>query len=167
MRIFSIILLSFLLIACGSMQNNASMGDHAKDGMSMDMATPDLAAPPAAESNGVAIRDPWARKAAKGDISAAYMAITNATTADTLVSATGDIATSIELHTVVNENGMMQMIQAEGGVPIPANGTQLLKPGSFHIMLIGLTTDLKAGDSFPLTLTYANAGPVTVTVEVR
>ena len=160
-------MLSFLLIACGSMQNNASMGHHAKDGMTMDMATPDLAAPLAAESNGIAIRDPWARKAAKGDISAAYMAITNATTADTLVSATGDIATSIELHTVVNENGMMQMIQAEGGVPVAANGMQVLKPGSYHIMLIGLSTDLKSGDSFPLTLTFANAGPIDVMFEVR
>ncbi|RLT32234.1 MAG: copper chaperone PCu(A)C [Chloroflexi bacterium] len=160
MRTFSIILVTLLLTACGGgMNHNAHMG--------VAVATPDLEAQPAAESNGIAIGDSWARKAAKGDISAAYMAITNATTADTLVSATGDIATSIELHTVVNENGMMQMIPAEGGVPIDANGTQILKPGSFHIMLIGLRKDLKSGDSFPLTLTFANAGPIAVMFEVR
>jgi len=159
MRTFSIILVTLFLTACGGMQHNVQMG--------MAVPTPDLAAPPAAESNGIAIRDPWARQGTNGDNSAAYMAITNATTTDTLVSAAGDIATSIELHTVVNENGMMQMIPAEGGVPVDANGMQILKPGSFHIMLIGLRKDLKSGDSFPLTLTFANAGPIDVMFEVR
>ena len=160
MRTFSIILVTLFLTACGGgMNHNAQMG--------MAVATPDLAAQPAAESNGIAIRDPWARQGTNGDNSAAYLAITNATSADTLLSATGDVATSVELHTVVNENGMMQMIPAEGGVPIDANGTQILKPGSFHIMLIGLRKDLKSGDSFTLTLTFANAGPIDVTFEVR
>jgi copper(I)-binding protein len=135
--------------------------------MGMAVATPDLATTPVAQSNGIAIRDPWARQGTNGDNSAAYLVITNATSADTLLSATGDVATSVELHTVVNENGMMQMIPAEGGVPVDANGIQSLKPGSFHIMLIGLRKDLKSGDSFPLTLTFANAGPINVMFEVR
>jgi len=160
MRTFSIILVTLFLTACGGgMNHNAQMG--------MAVATPDLAAQPVAESNGIAIRDPWARQGTNGNNSAAYLVITNATSADTLLSATGDVATSVELHTVINENGMMQMIPAEGGVPVDANGMQTLKPGSFHIMLIGLRKDLKSGDSFPLTLTFANAGPIDVMFEVR
>jgi copper(I)-binding protein len=46
-------------------------------------------------------------------------------------------------------------------------GMQLLKPGGFHIMLIGLTNELKSGDTFDITLTFANAGEITVTVPVR
>jgi copper(I)-binding protein len=160
MRTFNIILVTMFLTACGGgMNHSAHMG--------MAVATPDLATTPVAQSNGIAIRDPWARQGTNGDNSAAYLVITNATSADTLLSATGDVATSVELHTVINENGMMQMIPAEGGVPVDANGIQSLKPGSFHIMLIGLRKDLKSGDSFPLTLTFANAGPINVMFEVR
>ena len=160
MRTFNIILVTMFLTACGGgMNHSAHMG--------MGVATPDLATTPVAQSNGIAIRDPWARQGTNGDNSAAYLVITNAASADTLLSATGDVATSVELHTVVNENGMMQMIPAEGGVPVDANGIQSLKPGSFHIMLIGLRKDLKSGDSFPLTLTFANAGPINVMFEVR
>ena len=159
MRTLSIIVLTLFLTACGGMQHSGQMG--------MAVATPDLAVTPVSQSNGIAIRDPWARQGTNGDNSAAYLVISNASTSDTLLSATGDVATSVELHTVVNENGMMQMIPAEGGVPLDANGMQTLKPGSFHIMLIGLRKDLKSGDSFPLTLTFANAGPIDVMFEVR
>ena len=34
-------------------------------------------------------------------------------------------------------------------------------------MLTGLKQPLKLGDSFPLTLTFAKAGPVSVTVSVE
>ncbi|MER3484909.1 MAG: hypothetical protein C4345_01930, partial [Chloroflexota bacterium] len=41
------------------------------------------------------------------------------------------------------------------------------KPGGYHIMLIGLTRDLKAGDRYELTLQFEKAGEVTLTVDVR
>jgi copper(I)-binding protein len=41
-----------------------------------------------------------------------------------------------------------------------------LAPGSYHIMLSGLKQSLKQGDSFPITLSFAKAGPVTATVTV-
>jgi copper(I)-binding protein len=34
-------------------------------------------------------------------------------------------------------------------------------------MLMGLKRPLKEGDAFPLTLTFANAGPVQTSVRVR
>ena len=39
-------------------------------------------------------------------------------------------------------------------------------PGSMHIMLVGLKQPLKEGQTFPLTLTFAKAGKVDVTVSV-
>jgi copper(I)-binding protein len=42
-----------------------------------------------------------------------------------------------------------------------------LKPGGYHIMLMGLSAPLKEGDSFPLSLTFAHAGSTTVTVKVK
>mgnify|MGYP002735320739 FL=1 len=51
-------------------------------------------------------------------------------------------------------------------IPVPAGATIELAPGGFHGMLMGLTTALKEGDSFPVTLTFERAGEVTVDVEV-
>jgi copper(I)-binding protein len=61
----------------------------------------------------------------------------------------------------------MKMRPVEGGIEIPSAGLQMLKPGSYHIMLIGLNRDLKSGDTFEVTLTFANAGDITVTIPVR
>ncbi len=42
-----------------------------------------------------------------------------------------------------------------------------LSPGGYHVMLMGLKSPLKAGDSFPLTLAFEHAQPITVTVKVE
>ena len=42
-----------------------------------------------------------------------------------------------------------------------------LKPGSYHVMLMGLKKPLVAGQSIPLTLTFAKAGNISVTVPVQ
>ena len=167
MRTFIIFALALSFSACG-MQNQASMGNSAgSNGMAGPMSTPDVDALPAVVENGITIRDPWARTGTEGDNSAVYMVIENANSDDTLLSVSGVVAAAVELHTVINDNGMMKMIPVEGGIPVLADATQILKPGSFHIMLIGLTNDLKSGDTFPLALTYANAGQITVSIEVR
>ena len=51
---------------------------------------------------------------------------------------------------------------------LPACQVVELKPGGpLHVMLIELNQKLKAGDSFPLTLTFAKAGKRDVTVKVE
>lgn len=103
-----------------------------------------------------------------GANSAAYMVIRNTgSEADKLIAASTDAAKTVELHTVIEEGGMMRMRQVEGGIDIPANGQVELKPGGFHVMLIGLTRDLNAGDKVELTLTFEKAGQIPVTAEVR
>ncbi len=103
-----------------------------------------------------------------GANSAAYMVIRNTgSEADKLIAASTDAAKTVELHTVIEEGGMMRMRQVEGGIDIPANGQVELKPGGFHVMLIGLTRDLNAGDKVELTLTFEKAGEIPVTAEVR
>lgn len=103
-----------------------------------------------------------------GANSAAYMVIRNTgNEPDKLIAASTDVAKIVELHTVVEEGGMMRMRQVEGGIDVPANGEVVLKPGGFHVMLIGLTRDLNAGDSVQLTLTFEKAGQIPVTAQVR
>lgn len=103
-----------------------------------------------------------------GANSAAYMVIRNTgSEPDKLIAASTDVAKTVELHTVIEEGGVMRMRQVEGGIEIPANGEVVLKPGGFHVMLIGLTRDLNAGDKVQLTLTFEKAGQIPVTAEVR
>jgi copper(I)-binding protein len=113
--------------------------------------------------------DAWARPSTSMDLAgAAYVTITNGTgTDDALVGASSPAAQTVEVHeTVAGDSGMMGM-QPVGSVPIPAGGALELKPGAYHIMLIDLTQELKAGDTIQLTLTFEKAAPVTVTAEVR
>jgi periplasmic copper chaperone A len=65
------------------------------------------------------------------------------------------------------ENGVMQMREVADGLPIPAGGSVVLKPGSHNVMLIGLKKPLTAGEKFPLTLTFEKAGNISVTVPVQ
>jgi copper(I)-binding protein len=54
----------------------------------------------------------------------------------------------------------MQMREVEGGLAVPADqGVELKAGGLLHVMLIDLKKPLKAGDRFPITLTFEKAGP--------
>ncbi|MFN8488329.1 MAG: copper chaperone PCu(A)C [Caldilineaceae bacterium] len=102
-----------------------------------------------------------------GATSAAYLTIRNpGSQPDRLVKVASPVAKAVELHTVVEQNGMMTMHPVDG-VDVPAHGEAILKPGSFHIMLIGLTCALKVGDTLTVTLTFAKAGEMTVQAQVR
>ena len=59
------------------------------------------------------------------------------------------------------ENGMMKMAQLTEGLPLAAGQAVELKPGGNHLMLIGLTAPLVAGETVPLTLTFQDAKGVT------
>lgn len=61
----------------------------------------------------------------------------------------------------------MKMVPQHDGVEIPAGETLVLEPGSFHIMLIGLTESLMEGDAFVATLHFEKAGAVEITVPIH
>lgn len=160
-----LLILILALSACG----NQATGDHGAgmSGHDGNMTAPNADAPAIVTQNGISLHDPWARTGTSGDNSAAYVAVKNANATDTLVAASSDVAASVELHTVISEDGIMKMRPVEGGIEIPGMGLQMLQPGSYHIMLIGLNNDLKSGDTFAVTLTFANAGDITVIIPVR
>lgn len=120
------------------------------------------------DGEGVEAHDYWARAAMAGGNSAAYMLLHNhGTEADALISASSDAADAVELHlSQMNADGTMAMIQQEK-IDLPADGEVELKPGSYHIMLIGLKQDLMAGSDITITLTFEHAGEITLTVPVK
>lgn len=62
--------------------------------------------------------------------------------------------------------GMMTMREVPS-IEVPADGSVELKPGGLHIMLLDVKKTLAVGDTIEVTLTFENAGEVTVTAEVR
>lgn len=113
------------------------------------------------------VEQPWARASAgPARNGAAFMAIRNAGPDDRLIGAAGDVAARVEIHTHLMEGNVMRMRQVEA-VEVPAGGTTSLQPGGFHIMLIGLKAPLAEGDSFPLTLTFEQAGNLAIDVVVQ
>ncbi|CAN5316784.1 copper chaperone PCu(A)C [soil metagenome] len=114
------------------------------------------------------IQHPHARATVPGQASGgAYIGLENTgKDSDTLVSANSPVARSVELHTMSMQGDVMRMRQVQE-IELKPSAKIVMKPGDgYHMMLLGLNRELKAGDKFPLTLNFAKAGKVEVTVHV-
>jgi hypothetical protein len=110
----------------------------------------------------------WSRKSASGQNTAAYMMIKNGGAEDTLVSATISEANMVEIHeTAAAANGMMEMRPLAQGLKIPANGNVELKPGGYHVMVMGLKQDLNVGSNVKLKLTFKSGKTLELTAPVQ
>jgi len=123
-----------------------------------------LIALPAFAHDGVHINDPYARvMGGVGASGAVFFEIENHQQGDDrLIDATSDVADKVELHTHKEEGGVMKMIHVPEGFAIPAGGMHALARGGDHVMLLGLKSELKNGDTVNLTLTFEKAGEVQV-----
>jgi copper(I)-binding protein len=113
------------------------------------------------------IMKPWSRPLPAVSVNgAAYMTLTNTGNApDRLVSVTTPAASKAELHNHIMEGGLMKMRPA-GAVEIAPGHPTMLQPGGLHVMLMGLTEPLVAGNAFPLTLNFERAGSIDVKVMI-
>jgi len=112
------------------------------------------------------VQAPWARPTVQGQtVGGGYFRIDGGATNDRLLGVSSDIAQSVELHTMRMDGDVMRMRQLNS-VEVPARQTVEFKPGGMHVMLIGLKTPLKVGNSFPMTLRFEKAGSVSVDVRV-
>jgi len=99
--------------------------------------------------------------------SAAFMSITNhSDKEDRLLAVKTKIASKPSLHNHINDNGIMKMRRVEY-VTIAGNDRFELKPGGFHIMLMGLKAPLIEGNQFNMTLIFKNAGEISVSVKIK
>ena len=108
----------------------------------------------------------WARPTVAGQAGGGgFLTITGGVSGDRLLSASAGVSKAVELHQMAMEGSVMRMREVPG-IDVPAGQTVALKPGGLHIMFMGLSQPLKAGDSFPLTLRFEKAGEVKVDVKV-
>lgn len=129
-------------------------------------AAPKVEAPVDAK---LTVEGAWAAATPEGvAVSAGYMTVSNPTgVQDRITAAAMPKAGVTELHVMEMEGGAMKMRTAQGGVVVPANGKAEFAPGGTHLMFLQLKEPLKVGEKVPVTLTFENAGPMTVDFEVR
>ena len=97
---------------------------------------------------------------------AAYFHIKNQSdSSDELTGATSPIAKKTSLHQHIHEDNIVKM-RPVASISIPANGKILLKPGGYHVMLMGLQQPLDAGKQFPLQLTFKKSGTIDILVDI-
>ncbi|MCA9911299.1 MAG: copper chaperone PCu(A)C [Anaerolineae bacterium] len=96
--------------------------------------------------------------------SAAYFVIENrGETPVVLASVTTPVAGRAEIHRTVIENSVASMVPVETGIEIGPGETFSFDPGGYHVMLLDLVQDLKAGDYFALTLNFDMPGAEAMT----
>jgi len=109
----------------------------------------------------------WSRPTASaGMAGVVYLTVTDSGAPTTLVSVTTPIAAQAEMHQSTEQNGMMEMLPVKS-LPIAPGAPIKFSPGGYHIMLMGLTKPLSPGQTFPVTLTFADGSKVTTTVTVQ
>lgn len=126
-------------------------------------------ASPATSAGSMHVEDAWARASMGMDrAGAAYLAVTNSTgQPDALIGARSPAAASVELHeTSAGASGQMAMHPVDR-IDLPVGGRVALEPGGRHIMLIGLTADLVAGQEIEVTLDFEHAPDLLVKAPVK
>ncbi|MCP4330433.1 MAG: copper chaperone PCu(A)C [Alphaproteobacteria bacterium] len=120
----------------------------------------------AAEGPEIIVERPWSR-ASVSKTGAVYLTIVNiGNAADTLIGVSSAAAKKAEVHTTIDDGGVMKMRPVER-IEIAPGEHIILEPGGKHIMLIGLTGALQEGGTVPLALMFEKAGPVAATAAVH
>jgi periplasmic copper chaperone A len=114
----------------------------------------------------VKITDAWVRgTVAQQKASGAFMQITSAS-GGRLLEVSTPLAGVAEIHEMAMQGDMMRM-RAVPALELPAGKTVELKPGGYHVMLMDLKQQLKAGDSVPLTLVVEGKDGKRETLQVK
>ncbi len=132
------------------------------------------------DDTGASVSDVWARATVPGaSVGAVYFDL-EVSNDDTLigVAVPPEVAGQAEIHVSapaeasgemsdeMGDMGAMQMQVMPDGLPLTGGTTVSFEPGGYHVMLPDLVEPLTIGDVFELTLDFATADDVTVTVEI-
>ncbi len=114
----------------------------------------------------VTVKDAWVRGTVPAQtVTGAFMTLTSSEDAK-LVGARSPVAKMSELHVSTMTNGVNNMRHADS-IALPAGKAVELKPGGYHVMLMGLAKPVAAGDKVPIALTIEDSRGKRSTVEVQ
>ena len=114
----------------------------------------------------VTVVDPWVRGVVPGQTATGMFMTIKSTDATTLIGASSPAATSVEIHQMIMNDDRM-MMRPMPSLPVPAHGSVDLKPGSYHVMLNGLTKLLVKGEKVLVTLTFESKDGEKTSTEVQ
>lgn len=114
----------------------------------------------------VTVKDAWVRATVpQQQATGAFMQL-NASKDTKLVSASSPLTPSVEVHEMAMQDSVMRMREVRS-VDLPAGKTVELKSGGYHVMLMNLRQQVKAGDTVPLTLVFEGSDGKRETQEVQ
>ena len=114
------------------------------------------------------IEAPWTRATPAGArVAGGYLKITNTgQQADRLIGGSLPVASDVEIHEMTVNDGVMKMRRLEKGLEIKPGQSVELKPGSYHVMFMGLREGLKENQTIKGTLVFEHAGSIEVEYRV-
>lgn len=127
----------------------------------------DKAAETAAAPGTVTVADAWCRPTPNGAKAGGCYVTLTAGSDDRLLSVSTPLADSAQIHEMKMENGVMSMGELKDGLALPAGQKVELKPGSTHVMLMGLRDPLVDGGVASFTLTFEKAPAIGVHAAVK
>lgn len=114
----------------------------------------------------VTVRDPWIRATVPAaQATGAFMELVSAQ--DTrLVDVSTPAAGIVEIHQM-SMKGDRMMMSAVDSIDLPAGKPVALASGGYHIMMMDLKRQMKAGETVPMTLVFEKKNKTRETVEVK
>jgi copper(I)-binding protein len=113
------------------------------------------------------VENAWVRATVPGQaVAGAFMDVTSSVSGR-LVKVESPVAATVQIHSMAMKNGVMEMRELPEGLELTANKKIALAPGGYHIMLMDLKKQLKAGDTVPLTLTVEAADKTKSTTQIN
>lgn len=119
-------------------------------------------------SQQIEIIEPYARAVTAAQTnSAVFMQLKNNTNTNfKIVNAKSNVSSVVELHTHINDNGVMRMRRIPV-IELPAQSTVDLKPGGLHIMLINLYEALAVGTIVELEIEFEDGSKSIIDAPVK
>lgn len=109
-----------------------------------------------AQARDVEVSEAWSRATAPGQENGMVQLVITSKQAAQLVGASSPACNTVELHSMVNEGGMMRMRQVEA-IDLPAGAAMDMGAQGYHLMLMGLKKPLKEGAKVEVTLRLRRA----------
>jgi periplasmic copper chaperone A len=114
----------------------------------------------------VTVKDAWVRATVpQQKATGAFMQLQSAQDAK-LLSAQSPVAGVVEVHEMSMDGGVMKM-RAVPSLALPAGKPVELKPGGYHVMLMDLKSQVKDGDTVPVTLVVEGKDGKRQNIEIK
>lgn len=113
----------------------------------------------------VVVSEAWVRGTVKGQTETGAFMTLKSSEPTQLLHVTSPVAKMVQIHEMSMTAGMMKMRPIKA-LKVPANSPVKLQPGSYHVMLMGLSKPLSKGELVPLQLTFATKDGIKSTVDV-